>query len=661
MMPIHILPPQLANQIAAGEVVERPASVIKELIENSLDAGADRIDIDIEKGGAKVIRIRDNGCGISKDELELALTRHATSKISSLDDLESIVSLGFRGEALASVSSVSRLTLTSRPLHQQEAWQAYAEGRDMQVTIKPTAHPHGTTVEVLDLFFNTPARRKFLRTEKTEFNHIDEVIRRIALARFDVTINLKHNDKIVRQYRAVNNEHQEKRLSAVCGAKFVQQAISVDWQYNDLHLHGWLHLPSNINISSDLQYIYVNGRMMRDRLLTHAIRQAYYEYLNNDSVPAYVLYLTLDPRQVDVNVHPAKHEVRFHQSRLVHDFVYQAIITALRQVEQSLDNAPTSTAHTEDYAQQEQSTPLCLTRTASGLNHFHTASSSNHADYKRTKKNNGINKKLIGADIHRLSPLQIAEARTQYAQLYTTLPTNDDASIIKMSPESHSFVDLNNATLGNPVLFPIQNKPLSEKLADTTVNTRQSDNITLKKIGRLLAIWQQYYALAEWGKSLAIISLPYAERMVKRYQLSPTESTLCSQPLLIPLSLAVNTNELEYCLKHNKLLAQFGISISLGRDKITVNNVPAPLRQQNLQIIITQLLSFLSVNDELTHIQLTDWFVEQLVNREQQWTLAHAVQLIGEVERLYPDIAMQPPSGFLQLIDLSESLSILQL
>jgi DNA mismatch repair protein MutL len=218
-MPIQVLPPQLANQIAAGEVVERPASVVKELVENSLDAGATRIDIDIERGGAKLIRIRDNGCGIKKDELALALARHATSKIASLDDLEAIISLGFRGEALASISSVARLTLTSRTAEQQEAWQAYAEGRDQAVTVKPAAHPVGTTLEVLDLFYNTPARRKFMRTEKTEFGHIDEMVRRIALARFDVTINLSHNGKVMRQYRAVAQDGQrERRLGAICGA-----------------------------------------------------------------------------------------------------------------------------------------------------------------------------------------------------------------------------------------------------------------------------------------------------------------------------------------------------------------------------------------------------------------------------------------------------------
>ena len=302
-MPIQVLPPQLANQIAAGEVVERPASVVKELVENSLDAGATRIDIDIERGGAKLIRIRDNGSGIGKDELTLALARHATSKIATLDDLEAIVSMGFRGEALASISSVSRLTLTSRTAEQSEAWQAYAEGRDMAVTVKPAAHPVGTTLEVLDLFYNTPARRKFMRTEKTEFTHIDEVVRRIALARFDVAITLHHNGKLIRQYRAAPDKNQyERRLGSICGATFLQHALAVSWQHGDLTIHGWVADPVGAKQLPDMQYCYVNQRMMRDRLINHAIRQAYQDQLTDEQQPVYVLYLEIDQHQVDVNV-----------------------------------------------------------------------------------------------------------------------------------------------------------------------------------------------------------------------------------------------------------------------------------------------------------------------------------------------------------------------
>lgn len=332
-MPIRVLPPQLANQIAAGEVVERPASVVKELVENSLDAGATQIDIDIEKGGSRLIRVRDNGCGVAEHELVLALSRHATSKIAGLDDLENITSLGFRGEALASISSVSRLILTSRPVEQEAAWQACAAGRDMDVEVKPAAHPVGTTIEVADLFFNTPARRKFMRTEKTEFAHIDELVKRLALSRYDVGWTLTHNGQQIRRLKpAETSEQQQKRVAALCGRAFADKAAYVENSYGDLSLKGWLLAPDACTAQGGCQYSYVNGRMMRDKLLNHAIRQAYGELLLPEQQPAFVIYLELDPRQVDVNVHPAKHEVRFHQSRLVHDFVVSALGDALQQL-----------------------------------------------------------------------------------------------------------------------------------------------------------------------------------------------------------------------------------------------------------------------------------------------------------------------------------------
>jgi DNA mismatch repair protein MutL len=329
-LPIQILPARLANQIAAGEVVERPASVVKELVENSLDAEANTIEIEIDKGGQKRILIRDNGKGIVKEELGLALSRHATSKIACLDDLEKIMSLGFRGEALASISSVSRLALTSKPATQPQAWQAESEGRDMQVQLHPAAHPDGSSVEVLDLFFNTPARRKFLRSEKTEFNHIDEVIRRIALSRFDVSFSVKHNGKLLRKYPAAKeNSAHIKRIAAICGKDFAEQAIEISSSYQQIKLHGWLLDPSAPLQACDIQYFYVNGRMMRDKLINHGIRQAFEGLIDPALSPAYVLYLQIEPQQVDVNVHPAKHEVRFHQARLVHDFIYRAISDVL--------------------------------------------------------------------------------------------------------------------------------------------------------------------------------------------------------------------------------------------------------------------------------------------------------------------------------------------
>lgn len=328
-MPIQLLSPQLANQIAAGEVVERPASVVKELLENSLDAGATKIEVDIEKGGHKRIRIKDNGSGIVKSELQLALSRHATSKITTLDDLEQILSLGFRGEALASISSVSRLTLTSRTESQGEAWQAYCEGREMAVNIQPAAHPVGTTIDVADLFYNTPARRKFLRTEKTEFQHIEEVIKRIALSYPKVSFVLKHNDKVAKRFIADKAGSLATRIGAVVGQKFVQNAVHISTENEGLQIDAWLGNEAMLRSSNDCQFSFVNGRGMRDKLIMHAIRQAYESVWGVVEQPSFVVYLTVNPKDVDVNVHPAKHEVRFQQGRLVHDFICKTVSDAL--------------------------------------------------------------------------------------------------------------------------------------------------------------------------------------------------------------------------------------------------------------------------------------------------------------------------------------------
>ncbi|MGP9801978.1 DNA mismatch repair endonuclease MutL [Rheinheimera sp. NSM] len=364
-MPIRILPPQLANQIAAGEVVERPASVVKELVENSLDAGASHIDIDIEKGGSKLIRVRDNGSGIAEQELVLALSRHATSKITDLDDLEAISSLGFRGEALASISSVSRLTLTSKTPEQSAAWQASAAGREMQVEVRPAAHPVGTSIEVLDLFFNTPARRKFMRTDKTEFGHIDELVKRLALSRYDVSWQLTHNGQSVRRLKAATTDEQrQKRVAALCGRAFAEQAAFIENRYGDVRIWGWIVQPQACSAQLQCQYSYVNGRMMRDKLLNHAIRQAYGDSLSQEQQPAFVLYLELDPRQVDVNVHPAKHEVRFHQARLIHDFVVSALSDALAQLSPA-DN-PTANAANGHTANNVQESATSAYRVQSG-------------------------------------------------------------------------------------------------------------------------------------------------------------------------------------------------------------------------------------------------------------------------------------------------------
>ncbi|CAK9886169.1 MAG: DNA mismatch repair protein MutL [Candidatus Erwinia impunctatus] len=622
-MPIQILPPQLANQIAAGEVVERPASVVKELVENSLDAGAKRIDIEIEKGGAKLIRIRDDGGGICQDELAMALARHATSKIATLDDLEAILSLGFRGEALASISSVSRLTLTSRTVEQNEAWQAYAEGREMAVTTRPAAHPVGTTVEVLDLFYNTPARRKFMRTEKTEFTHIDEVIRRIALARFDVAFSLTHNGKLVRQYRGVSeNSQREKRLAAICGIPFLQHALQISWQHSDLALNGWVADPAGSRTLSELQYCYVNGRMMRDRLINHAIRQAYQDKLGADQQPAYVLYLTVDPHQVDVNVHPAKHEVRFHQSRLVHDFIYQGVMTVLQESQQK-EILPTS-----DESAGRSPAP---NRPAAGTNRFSAESvSASPPDSD-------------GGPVNSSSSLQIAyEERTPAA-----LPPAMLRGESYQKREGALYQKLLQATPPRSAREPSLNSPHHSRIPLSGHS---------QTFGRLLTVVMNCYALLEDQYGIRLLSLPVAERELRKRQLLPGAEGLRTQPLLIPLRLKVSTEERKAQQENQHLLSSLALDLQTDGNTLMLKGVPLPLRQQNLQILIPELLGYLALHSACTAEQLAEWLASQLQG-EVQWGQAQAITLLAELERLCPEWVITPPRELLQSVDLSSTVN----
>jgi len=327
-MPIRQLPGHLINQIAAGEVVERPASVVKELVENSLDAGARAISVDVVAGGRKLIRVRDDGAGIPKDEIGLALSRHATSKISSLEDLEAVVSLGFRGEALPSIASVARLVLTAN--RGESAWQVEADNGTLGELV-PAAHPTGTTVEVHDLFYNTPARRKFLRAERTEFGHIERWLRRLALARPDVAFEVTHNHRSVLNLRTAGSDKAMlQRVSAICGDAFTDHAVSVQRESDTMALTGFIGLPTFNRSQADMQFWFVNGRSISDKTLSHAVRHAFRDVLFHGRFPAYVLYLTIDPALVDANAHPAKHEVRFRDGRSVHGFVAQAIEHLLR-------------------------------------------------------------------------------------------------------------------------------------------------------------------------------------------------------------------------------------------------------------------------------------------------------------------------------------------
>ncbi|MCR9519078.1 DNA mismatch repair endonuclease MutL [Vibrio alginolyticus] len=669
-MTIKILPARLANQIAAGEVVERPASVIKELVENSLDSGATRIDIDIEKGGAKLIRVRDNGKGIAKDELGLALSRHATSKIHTLDDLEAIMSLGFRGEALASISSVSRLTLTSRPAAQEEAWSAYSEGRDMQVKLKPAAHPIGTTVEVLDLFFNTPARRKFLRTEKTEFAHIDELLKRIALSRFDVTINVRHNGKIIRQYRAAKNQLQtEKRIAAVCGNAFVRHMLRIELEHQGLKLHGWITTPEGARQQSDLQYCYVNGRMMRDKLINHAIRQSYEMSLKPDQFAAYVLFIELDPHQVDVNVHPAKHEVRFHQARLVHDFIYQALTDALAQsavidkpqVNESAFHRvePTESEEIEhspepENVQEPASSPV-PERVYQAIES--TPAYPGRSDYEVKPRNS------------RPSETSVREAR-----VVESFKRNDWVESKPAPKPSHSkerHVEPAPTKQEVRAYHELLKTPEFEAQAVTPIApqtiTSHTSMPSITALGKALMVVDEQFVLMSSDSGAALVSLPRAEFYRVKGQLSPSDGALKAQPLLVPLSIKLEAELVRLAQDYQQDLALLGIQLKARNEHaLMVMGVPAPLRQQNLQNLVPDLLSYAQscVNEGIAAAQmlseLIDWLALQVTTVKSHYTFSEAIQIIAELEQLRHGQLPLEDTKFVSAVDFSATIAKLK-
>ncbi|ELB2924187.1 DNA mismatch repair endonuclease MutL [Vibrio alginolyticus] len=669
-MTIKILPARLANQIAAGEVVERPASVIKELVENSLDSGATRIDVDIEKGGAKLIRVRDNGKGIAKDELGLALSRHATSKIHTLDDLEAIMSLGFRGEALASISSVSRLTLTSRPAAQEEAWSAYSEGRDMQVKLKPAAHPIGTTVEVLDLFFNTPARRKFLRTEKTEFAHIDELLKRIALSRFDVTINVRHNGKIIRQYRAAKNQLQtEKRIAAVCGNAFVRHMLRIELEHQGLKLHGWITTPEGARQQSDLQYCYVNGRMMRDKLINHAIRQSYEMSLKPDQFAAYVLFIELDPHQVDVNVHPAKHEVRFHQARLVHDFIYQALTDALAQsavidkpqVNESAFHRvePTESEEIEhspepEKVQEPASSPV-PERVYQAIES--TPAYPGRSDYEVKPRNSGP-----------------SETSVREARVVESFKRNDWVESKPAPKPSHSkerHVEPAPTKQEVRAYHELLKTPEFEAQAVTPIApqtiTSHTSMPSITALGKALMVVDEQFVLMSSDSGAALVSLPRAEFYRVKGQLSPSDGALKAQPLLVPLSIKLEAELVRLAQDYQQDLALLGIQLKARNEHaLMVMGVPAPLRQQNLQNLVPDLLSYAQscVNEGIAAAQmlseLIDWLALQVTTVKSHYTFSEAIQIIAELEQLRHGQLPLEDTKFVSAVDFSATIAKLK-
>ena len=542
---IHLLTPRLANQIAAGEVVERPASVAKELLENSLDSGARRIDVEVEQGGVKLLKVRDDGSGIAPDDLPLALARHATSKIRELEDLEAVLSMGFRGEALASISSVSRLTLTSRTADAEQAWQVETEGRDMEPRVQPAAHPVGTSVEVRDLFFNTPARRKFLRAEKTEFDHLQEVIKRLALARFDVAFHLRHNGKTVFALHEAGDEMtRARRVASVCGPAFLEQALPIEIERGGLRLWGWVGLPTFSRSQADLQYFYVNGRMVRDKLVAHAVRQAYRDVLFNGRHPTFVLFLEIDPSTVDVNVHPTKHEVRFRDSRMVHDFLYGTLHRALAdvrpedQVAAPATVAPmvraTGAAAGEFGPQGEMG--LAASVLEAPMANPQPAWRGAGAGYQAPTSNPGV---------------PAAEAQAAYRDYYAPLPT-----------------------------APVQALP-----------QEQGD---IPPLGYAVAQLKGVYILAENAQGMVVVDMHAAHERITYERLKQAMACegLRGQPLLVPESIALSQREADCAEEHADWFQRLGFELQrLGEESLAIRQIPALLKQAQATQLVRDVLA----------------------------------------------------------------------
>ena len=532
-----------------------------------------------------------------------------------MDDLDSIMSLGFRGEALASISSVARLTLTSRTADQSEAWQVYAEGRDMKPTIKPAAHPVGTSVEVLDLFYNTPARRRFLKTEKTEFMHIEEFVRRIALARPDISFNLQHNGKLIKQYRA---SALEKRVELVCGRTFVQKAVKLDWQHDDLLIQGWVAS----NEISDLQYFYVNGRVIKDKLINHALRQAYISRTNEQQ--SYVVFLQIDPKQVDVNVHPAKHEVRFHEARLVHDFVYQAIVMALESSQQLTDN---------------EKVIITPNRQAAGENIFNQKITAEPKSYSTT---NVLPKK----------PINHVKENAIYGQLIDTKPSFEiektQSNQLPLADDNDSITAPQQAVIEG--LFPKRNVPLQSL-------QQQLDSSSLVQFGRVLTVIQPDIALLEKlqdsQQTFMLMKLNIAEQKVKAIKLLSQES----EKLLIPLTILVNQKEQQVLSDYRPQLNFLGFDFYIDKAKFHLHNVPKMLRTTNWQQLLPSLIDFL-LSDQSSVIdptQIAMWLAENSSdNYVESWSVTKAIQLLAQLEQI--DINLLKKDTFLYPIDL-QSLS----
>ncbi len=540
-MHIHKLDQQVANQIAAGEVVERPASVVKELIENSLDAGSTHITVELSKGGLELIRIRDNGSGIHPEDLGLALERHATSKIQQFADLEHVVSLGFRGEALASIAAISRLKIASSIEGADSGYSIVAEGGYIKERDKPIAHPVGTTIEVCDLFYNTPARRKFLRTERTEFQYIEAILQRLALSRFQVAFTLKHNDKTVMvAAKAATQALQEKRVADVLGSSFMQEALAIEFEAAGIRIWGWIGLPGFTRSQADMQYFYVNGRFIRDKLLMHAARQAYHDVLFHGRHPAYILNLECDPAIVDVNVHPTKHEVRFRDSRTIHDVVFRAVHNALEQVRPGSASGATESPAIEAVVERP------------AIKFMPEVMSSNP---------------IVRQDNFTFTA---REQLNSYKRFYDKAEALADVAVASTSTETDTRSQQAPA-LGTPIA----------QLHDIYILSQ-----------------------TEQGLIIVDMHAAHERIVYERLKKQLNETKLACEHLLIPLSITLNNKEMQCWQEHNGVLLSVGLHTEqMGDQCIVVRELPLLLKNKDIAQLIKDVLADLVVHNHSRRLE----------------------------------------------------------
>ena len=548
---IRQLDNRLANQIAAGEVVERPASVVKELLENAIDAQASVVSVDIEEGGVKRIRITDNGIGIADEDLPLALARHATSKIASIDDLEAVATLGFRGEALASIASVSKLSITSNTSDlPANGRSAYCEGREMQVSISPQAHPRGTTLDIRDLFYNTPARRKFLRTERTEYARIEEVVKRTALAHPEVAFVLSHNGKVIQRLPAGSADADlQRRVIGVCGEAFAHQSVVVDRVAHGLSLRGWVGLPTFSRAQADLQYFFVNGRVVKDKVITHAVRQAYRDVLFGGRHPAYVLFLELDANRVDVNVHPTKHEVRFRDSRSVHGFVFSTLGRTLAEVR---PGDHTNEANISDLPERS----------------FEQVS--------------------MGLDIPTNRSVDVISAR------------EERSSFESASLSSTGLSSMDGSWIQDPIGSASQSMaprtPAAGLVPQSSIVTDVSSG-EVPPLGFAVAHLHGAYIVAQNANGMVLVDAHAAHERItyERLKAARAANGLARQPLLVPISLHLASGEMAAFEEFSSAFDGLGFVVEIaGENSVLIREIPVILARDNAEQLVRDVLADLS-------------------------------------------------------------------